>query len=243
MNPVLTPIDAITFDLDGTLVDTAAEIAEAVNRTLHDVGLAPRPLAEVTDLIGHGLHPLMVRLLQRVQVERPELVGRLLAGEVLPLLDRHYAMTVGTRARPYPGVPQALDALLANGVRLGCVTNKEGRHARRVLEACGLADRLALLIAGDTLPEKKPHASVLQHAAQRLGVTPDRLAHVGDSRTDIDSARHAGVAAWAVPYGYNGGEPIEAAQPQRIFAGLAEVAAHVIALRANETRSLSPCAD
>lgn len=224
-------IDALTFDLDGTLVDTAAEIAEAVNRTLVEVGLAPRPLEEITHLIGHGLHPLMTRLLQRLQAEQPALVGRLLADEVLPALDRHYAATVGTQAQPYPGVPEALDALLADGVRLCCVTNKEGRHARRVLEACGLAGRLELLIAGDTLPEKKPHASVLQQAAQRLGVTPDRLAHVGDSRTDIESARNAGVAAWAVPYGYNGGEPIETAEPQRIFAGLAEVAAHVIDLR------------
>ena len=233
--------DAITFDLDGTLVDTAAEIAEAVNRTLVEFGLAPRPLDEITALIGHGLHPLMVRLLQRMQREQPALIGRLRADEVLPALDRHYARVVGTLAQPYPGVPEALDALLAHGVRLGCVTNKEGRHARRVLEVCGLADRLELLIAGDTLPEKKPHASVLQHAAQRLGVTLDRLAHVGDARTDIESACNAGVAAWAVPYGYNGGEPIEAAHPQRIFAGLAEVAAHVIALK--EPRSLSPCAD
>ena len=224
-------IDAVTFDLDGTLVDTASEIAEAVNRTLFDFGLAPRPLAEITHLIGHGLHPLMTRLLQRLQAERPALIGRLLSDDVLPVLDRHYAATVGTQAQPYPGVPDALDALLADGVRLGCVTNKEGRHARRVLEACGLAGRLELLIAGDTLPEKKPHASVLQHAAQRLGVAADRLAHVGDSRTDIESACNAGAAAWAVPYGYNGGEPIEAAAPQQIFAGLAEVAAHVINLR------------
>lgn len=224
-------IDAVTFDLDGTLVDTASEIAEAVNRTLVDFGLAPRPLDEITNLIGHGLHPLMTQLLQRLQAEQPALVGRLLADEVLPLLDRHYAATVGTQAQPYPGVADALDALLADGVRLGCVTNKEGRHARRVLEACGLAGRLELLIAGDTLPEKKPHASVLQQAAQRLGVVPGRLAHVGDSRTDLDSARNAGVAAWAVPYGYNGGEPIEAAAPQRIFPGLAEVAAHVIERR------------
>lgn len=224
-------VDAVTFDLDGTLVDTAAEIAEAVNRTLVDFGLAPRPLDEITHLIGHGLHPLMIRLLQRLQAEQPALVGRLLAAEVLPALDRHYAATVGTQARPYPGVPEALDVLLAGGVRLGCVTNKEGRHARRVLEVCGLAGRLELLIAGDTLPEKKPHASVLQQAAQRLGVLPGRLAHVGDSRTDIESACNAGAAAWAVPYGYNGGEPIEAAAPQRIFVGLAEVAAHVIDLR------------
>ncbi|WP_338416280.1 phosphoglycolate phosphatase [uncultured Sphaerotilus sp.] len=230
-------IDAITFDLDGTLVDTAAEIAEAVNRTLADFGLAPRPLDEITHLIGNGLHPLMVRLLQRLQVEQPALVGRLFADEVLPVLDRHYAATVGTQAQPYPGVPEALDALLAEGVRLGCVTNKEGRHARRVLEVCGLAGRLELLIAGDTLPEKKPHASVLQQAAQRLGVVPERLAHVGDSRTDIESACNAGAAAWAVPYGYNGGEPIESAAPQRIFPGLAEVAAHVI------ERRRTPCAN
>lgn len=226
-------IDALSFDLDGTLVDTAGEIAEAVNRTLGDFGIAARPVTEITHLIGNGLRELMLRLLARILLERPALADHLRVDEVLARLDRHYADTVGTLARPYDGVLAALDLLAAHGVRLACVTNKEGRHAQHVVQSCGLAGRIELLLAGDSLPQKKPHGSVLRHAAARLDVPPDRLAHVGDSFTDIDSARNAGVAAWAVPYGYNAGESIELGRPDLIFAGLAEVAAHVIALRSD----------
>ncbi|MDP4302550.1 phosphoglycolate phosphatase [Leptothrix discophora] len=223
--------DAVTFDLDGTLVDTAGEIAAAVNATLAEFDVEARPQAEITALIGDGLRALMLRLMAQLLLARPSLAERLQPDAALASLERHYALRVGASARAYPGAASTLQALRAAGVPTGCVTNKDGRHARMLLEATGLIEHLDLVIAGDTLPQRKPHPSVLRSAAARLGVAPHRLAHVGDSRTDLQAARNAGAADWAVPHGYNGGEPIEAAAPGRLFDDLGAVAAHVLALR------------
>jgi phosphoglycolate phosphatase len=228
------PYDALTFDLDGTLVDTAGEIADAVNRTLADFDIAERPLDEVTNLIGNGLHDLMARLLARILREQPALADRVPAEAVLARVAEHYAALAGSSAQPYPGALAALVSLRAAGVRTACVTNKDGVFTARLLAATGLQAHLDVVIAGDTLPHKKPHPSVLQNAAAQLQVPTDRLAHVGDSRTDLEAARNAGVAAWAVPYGYNGGEPVALAEPQRLFDDLTAVAAHVLALRQPE---------
>ena len=84
------------------------------------------------------------------------------------------------------------------------------------------------MVGGDTLPEKKPHASVLRHVAATLQVGVDHCAHVGDSAVDVQAARNAGMAAWAVPYGYNAGVPIADARPDRLFKTLPEVAEHVL---------------
>lgn len=232
MSPELPePPLALSFDLDGTLVETAGEIAEAVNRTLADFGVAPQPVEAITLLIGNGLRELMLRLLARLMLAEPALAERLRVEVVLARLDEHYAATVGTRAAPFPGVPQALQRLTDAGVRLACVTNKEERHARLVLQRTGLDAWLPLLIGGDTLAHKKPHAAVLTEVARRLEVPRSRLAHVGDSRVDVESARHAGVAAWAVPHGYNAGEPVALARPDQLFDDIPAIAAHVLRLR------------
>jgi phosphoglycolate phosphatase len=225
--------DIVSFDLDGTLVDTAAEIAEAVNRTLETHGIARRPADEIVGLIGRGAHELMRALLGRVIAERPSLAGEIRVEAVLASLDHHYTITTGTSAAPYPGTREALTRLRDSGVRLACVTNKELRHARRTLAATGLADFFELTVGGDSLPCRKPDAGVLRHVVGQLGGEVGRAAHVGDSVTDIEAARNAGVAAWAVPYGYNAGRPIAEANPERIFAGLLDVAEHVIERRLN----------
>ena len=218
----------VSFDLDGTLVDSAAEIAEAANRALADHGIAPQPVDEITALIGHGTRRLMLQLMARRYLADPALVERVPFDAVLATFDTHYARLAGSRAQPYRGVLQALARLQKAGVQLACVTNKESRHAQRVLEGTGLAGMFALVVGGDSLPHPKPHASVLRHVLATLHGTPERSAHVGDSRIDVETARNAGVAAWAVPYGYNGGEPIETAAPERIFPGLQQLAEHVL---------------
>jgi phosphoglycolate phosphatase len=224
--------DIVSFDLDGTLVDTAAEIAEAANSALVEHGIARRDVAEVTRHIGHGTRELIEQLLAAVMAERLVLPGTVNVAALHESMSRHYALVSGTLAEPYPGCREALQRLAGAGIRLACVTNKELRHARRVLEETDLQRYFAITIGGDSLPKKKPDASVLRHVLETLGGAAARAAHVGDSSTDVLAARNAGVAAWAVPYGYNGGQPITASFPERIFPGLSDLADHVLGQRA-----------
>jgi phosphoglycolate phosphatase len=214
----------VSFDLDGTLVDTAGEIAEAANRALEEHGLPRRPVPELTLLIGHGAHALMRQLLTRVDAQRPRHLPPLDADAVITCFERHYLDTTGTLGLPYAGCAETLQRLRAAGVRVACVTNKESRLTQRLLDHHGLTEAFDLVIGGDTLPQKKPHASVLQHVSATLEVPMARLAHVGDSATDVMAARNAGAAAWAVPWGYNAGLPISTAAPDRIFESLPAVA-------------------
>jgi phosphoglycolate phosphatase len=225
-------IDLLTFDLDGTLVDTAAEIAEAVNRALADVDVAPCPQPQIESLIGAGAHELMRRLL--AQIDPAQRLDRAL---VLARLDHHYAETAGTHGVTYPGAHACLQALRDDGVRLGLVTNKELRHARRVLDANDLTGYFEQVIGGDSLAWKKPDARVLQHVMAMLRSEPARTAHLGDSATDLRAARNAGVADWAVPWGYNAGEPVENDRPSRMFQSLPQVAEHVLSLRQGSSAS------
>lgn len=223
--------DLISFDLDGTLLDTASEIAEAANRALDSHGIARRPVTEITLLIGAGTRELMLKLLARCLLEQPALAQSVQPDAVLESFEAHYAITAASSAVPYGGCREALAELRAVGLRLACVTNKELRHVRRILKANRLDGCFDLVIGGDSLPEKKPHRSVLRHVTRTLGVPTTRTAHVGDSAIDVAAARNAGVAAWVVPYGYNAGLPIAEAKPDRIFADLQEVSKYVVSVR------------
>lgn len=220
----------LSFDLDGTLVDTASEIAEAVNRTLTDLGQPRRPAEEITVLIGRGSHALMRAVLARLPVPgrgQPALPPE---DEVLARFDAHYAQTTGSFSTPYAGAHEALLQLRRHAVRLACVTNKELAHARRLLQCHDLHRHFELVIGGDSLPQPKPHASVLRYVADTLGVAREAMAHVGDSAVDVMAARNAGVRAWAVPYGYNAGRPIDEAKPDLILPDLAAVAQAALSL-------------
>lgn len=218
----------VSFDLDGTLVDTAAEIAEAAGRALEEHGLKRPPVPEIVALIGMGTHELIRQLVLGIVGDELPWAATVSLPAVHASMDRHYAITTGTTAVPYPRAREALERLRAAGVKLACVTNKESRHAHRVLEVTGLAGYFALVIGGDTLPVKKPDAGVLGYVIATLGGTAPGTAHVGDSRIDVEAAKNAGVGAWAVPYGYNGGRPVAESGPDRLFDDLGAVADHVL---------------
>jgi phosphoglycolate phosphatase len=218
-------ITLITFDLDGTLVDTAGEIAEAANRTLVDIGLPSRPLGDVTRLIGHGTRELMKGLLSQAhQAGQGAVVDRLDVEQVMLCFEGHYRDTTGTDSRLYPGCLEGLVRLRDAGVQMSCVTNKEHRFAEQVLAVTNLAPFFRLLVGGDSLAQKKPHPLVIEHCLKAHGVLSSEAAHVGDSSIDVQTARRAGVAAWALPYGYNGGLPIEASEPDGVFASIDHIA-------------------
>ena len=221
-------IQLITFDLDGTMVDTASEIAEAANRTLHEIGLPRRPVAEVAHHIGHGTRELMKGLLAEARTAGHAAQAALDLDVVMGRFEQHYHDTTGTDSRLYPGCLSGLQRLRDAGIQLACVTNKEYRFAARVLEVTGLAPFFRLVIGGDSLTQKKPHPLVIEYCLDALAVDQSRAAHVGDSSIDVDTARRAGVAAWAVPYGYNGGQAIETSGPDGLFASIDQLADHVL---------------
>jgi len=169
-------------------------------------------------------------------LREPAWADRLPVDDVLARLDVHYAATAGLHAQAYPGCETMLRELHGAGVRLACLTNKEHRFAIRVLTTTGLLKHFDYVVGGDSLPQRKPHPSTVQHVLNVLGGQTTRAAHVGDSRTDVEAARNAGVAAWAVPWGYNAGEPIANALPDRLFHSLPDLAEHV--LTANRAHAL-----
>ena len=208
-----------SFDLDGTLADTGAEIAEAANAALTSLGLDERPAERVVRHVGHGGRELMRRLLAdagaSVAVDLDDAQRR---------FDAAHARVAGMRAVLYPGCADALARIADAGVAIACTTNKKAVFAHRVLEACGISGRFALVVGGDTLPFCKPDGRVLAHVVAVLGGSAATTVHIGDSRTDVEAARAAGVAAWAVPWGYDGGEPVAGAAPDRLFVRFADIA-------------------
>ncbi|HEX2540619.1 MAG TPA: HAD-IA family hydrolase [Caldimonas sp.] len=222
----------LSFDLDGTLVDTASEIAEAANLALGDVGLAAQPPATIERFIGAGTRELMRRLLRvasdAASVAAPSGAMRVDTDQALARFAVHYDAVAGSRCRPYQGCIETLQRLRGAGIRLACLTNKDERFSRRILAAVGIDACFDVLVGGDTLGVRKPDARVVAHVLEVLRGEASALAHVGDSATDVLTARNAGILAWAVPYGYNGGEPVENARPDRLFASLPDVADFVL---------------
>lgn len=213
--------DAVLFDLDGTLVQTAPEIADATNDLLRELGLPPVTQQQVDAWIGHGTRELLVQALAHVRRQPQEAVR---ADADLPLVfaefDRHYQRRSGTRSRLYPHARQALQALRARGVPLALVTNKEQRHVDAVLRAHALAPLFDRVVCGDSLPTKKPDPAGVRSCLAQFGVDAAQALFIGDSSIDVATARNAGVPVWALPHGYNMGQPIADSRPDRVIPDL-----------------------
>ncbi|MEO8121392.1 MAG: HAD-IA family hydrolase [Rhodoferax sp.] len=211
--------DLVMFDLDGTLVETAPEICDAVNDTLRRFDLKEVTQQQVDNWIGYGTRELLVQaLVYRGNINE----AAVRASESLTLIaaefDKHYQRRCGTRSHLYPQVRETLIALRERGVKLAVVTNKEARYTATVLEVHQLTPLLDSVVSGDTLPTKKPDPAGIQRCLAQFDVPPDRALFVGDSSIDVATARNAGVVVWALPYGYNMGQPIEACAPDRVIA-------------------------
>lgn len=210
--------DLMLFDLDGTLMETTGELADAINDLLADEGLPPVLQAQIDAWVGHGTRALVATALGHAkgteadqERQAPGFAAR------AQLFDQHYAARCGTRSRLYPHVGEVLLALQALGVCLVVLTNKDEAFARTLLRAHGVDAYFTAVIGGDSLPVRKPDPMGILRTMAEHGVAADRTLFVGDSSVDVATGRRAGVAVWAVPYGYNLGQPIESAQPDRVI--------------------------
>lgn len=189
-----TDTRALLFDLDGTLLDTAGDLSYALNALLAREGRAPLDPARIRCHVSQGASAL-VRLgfPYATDAEFQALRDGLLA---------IYRDALAVYTRPFDGIPEVLDHLERHGLPWGVVTNKPYAFAAPLLEALGLARRAAVLVGGDTLPERKPHPLPLLHAAERIGVTPAETVYIGDARGDVLAARAAGMRAIVACFGY-----------------------------------------
>lgn len=221
------------FDLDGTLIETAPEIADATNDTLTQFGLSAVTQQQVNDWIGHGTQTLLVQALAAAQGISHEAVRAASHfADISAAFVRHYGQRCGTRSCLYPGVREVLHSLKRQGVKLAVVTNKEQRYTQVVLDAHQLAPLFDCVISGDTFATKKPTPVGIEACLAQFGVARERALFVGDSSIDVATARNAGVPVWVLPYGYNLGAPIESTGADRVVADFSalvapDVAAHV----------------
>jgi phosphoglycolate phosphatase len=211
------PVKAIVIDLDGTLLHTAPELAEAANRMLRDMGRAPVSQDLLKSYIGNGIHWLVKRALTGDMYAEPDAA---LFDQALPIYEKHYTELACT-SQPFQNVVKGLNAMKAAGFRLGCITNKVERYTTPILKSADLAKYFEIVVAGDTLPEKKPHPMPLLHSAKFFGVPIENLLLVGDSLSDAQAARAAGCPIICVPYGYNHGEPVETLNVDAVIPDLA----------------------
>jgi phosphoglycolate phosphatase len=217
--PFPVAVSAIVIDLDGTLLHTAPELAESANRMLRDMGRAPVSQDLLMSYIGNGIHWLVKRALTGDMYAEPDAA---LFDEALPIFEKHYT-ELACQSQPFQNVVQGLDAMQAAGFRLGCITNKVMRYTDPILQHSGLAKYFDIVLAGDTLPEKKPHPLPLLHAAKFFGCPIEQLLLVGDSLSDAQAARAAGCPIICVPYGYNHGEPVETLDIDAVIPDLSGV--------------------
>jgi len=213
------PYKAMLFDLDGTLIDTVSDIHAAVNEALVELGLPTLSAQQVRDRVGHGTQLLMLHAYAELKGVTPKSVEE--SGEltrIMAIYARCYLARCGQTSVLYPHVRQALEALRAQGVKLAVVTNKETRYTLPILEAHSLPHLFDRVVCGDTFPIRKPDPAGVNACMAEFGTDVTTTLFVGDSSVDVATARHAGVAVWALPYGYNMGQPIAASQPDRLIA-------------------------
>ena len=223
----MTSARIVVFDLDGTLVDTAPDLINALNFVLDREGLPPVPLDSARNMIGAGARKLIERGL--------EMEGRSLGIEDISRLTGdfidYYAAHIADVSRPFEGLESALDDLTAQGYRFAVCTNKLEWLSKLLLDQLGLSSRFAAICGADTFGVSKPDPAILRQTISRAGGQPTTTVMVGDGGPDIGVARRAGIPVIGVGFGYTE-VPIAELKPDRLIGHMRELPAAVESLMA-----------
>ena len=231
-SPLPAPI--LVFDLDGTLVDTAPDLVATLNIILARDGFEPVPYDDARTMIGGGARAMLERALQTRHAEVP-------AAELDRMFEAfiaHYAAHIADDSRPFRGLEAALDRLAEDGFIFAVCTNKLEWLSRRLLDALDLTRRFAFICGQDTFGVKKPDPSVLKLTIERAGGDIADAVMVGDSATDIETARAAGIPVIAVDFGYTE-IPVARLNPDLIISGFDALPAAIAELRRKEGVALT----
>lgn len=198
-HPNADTIRTVLFDLDGTLLDTAPDLADALNRVLEQNGRQTLPYENIRPVVSHGGIALI------------ELGFGLVPGD--PAFDNLrtqllniYRDNISRKTRPFPGITEVLESLEGRGINWGIVTNKPGWLTDPLLRDLGLYERAACVVSGDTLSERKPHPAPMLHACIQAGSQPAQCVYIGDARRDIEAGKNAGMHTLVALFGYIGAD-------------------------------------
>lgn len=225
MNANLIPLDpqqldAAIVDLDGTMVNTLGDFAEALNRMLADLQLPAIAPQAIENMVGKGSEHLIRSVLAHVGAADVDAIY----GQAWQRYEHHYLQLNGQFAEVYPGVLEGLQALRARGLRLACLTNKPLSFAQPLLAQKGLAPLFEQVFGGDSFERKKPDPLPLLKTCEALGTSPARTLMLGDSSNDAQAARAAGCPVVLVSYGYNHGQPVRQVDADGFVDALTELA-------------------
>jgi len=212
------PLRGVLFDLDGTLVDSAPDLAAAANRLRGEHGLPPLPLADLRPMVGSGARGM-------IGVAFGVKPGDSRFEELRDAFLSHYEAGLLNSTQPFEGIEALLQGLERSGTPWGIVTNKATRFTRPLVAGLGLAQRAAVVVCGDTTPHSKPHPEPLLAAARAMNLAPESVVYVGDDQRDAQAAQAAGMRMLVATWGYLGlGEPVEAWGADALVARPQEVA-------------------
>lgn len=219
------PAPTIVFDLDGTLIDTAPDLVDTLNVVFAREGLPPVQYETARNLIGGGARAMIARgIAAGGVVAAPARLEQLFVDFIA-----HYSEHVTDRSRPFPGLTDALDTLASGGCRFAVCTNKLERLSVLLLKELKLADRFAAICGQDTFGIQKPDPEVLRRTIAAVGGSLQHSIMIGDSATDIRTARAAGVPVIAVDFGYSD-RPVSEFGPDRVISHFAQLPAAIAAV-------------
>lgn len=218
-------VKVVMIDLDGTLLDTAEDLALAANLMLRELDKPALSVATIKSYIGKGIQRLVKRALTGDLHGEPEPE---LLEKAMPIYKKHYAENVHVNTKPFPGVKEGVEKLRQAGFHLACITNKSEAFTLPLLRATGFHDCFEIILSGDSLPKRKPDPLPLTHICHYFNAQPHEAVLVGDSLNDTTAARAAGCHVFCVPYGYNEGRDVRDLDCDAIVPTLVEASQLII---------------